>query len=696
MKALKKLLIFIIVLVVLIAGGLFAVAKFAPLEKVEQMAVAAVKEKTGRDLSFDNTKIMFWPNIGVRLQNVALSNPSWAKDASMMTLDEMDVRLALRPLLNKQIQVKRFVLNKPVINLEVGADGKQNWVFTPAKAAAEEAEAAPAAEKSGGGFNTSSFKMDEFEIKDGRLSYADAKTKAGHVVENINITISFPDFESAFQLDGALSYLGKRLQLVMSLDKPKDFIEGRSSRGTLIVDSDDLDAKIDGTFASKDTLLKGGRIEATVPSLSALLGWLGGKVPENLPFQKVSFQSAADASVTRLALTNASLKLDDIDATGQVTLDMSGAKPDIFARLAIGKLNLDRFAKATIEKKDGGEKAAVPDQDWDATPIDFSGLKAVNADLVLKTEGFSVKGAEVGPSTLTATLKNGALEASSSEASLFGGAFSSALSLSVAGTKPTQNFKFNMKGVEAQPVLKTFAGFDKLSGKADANVALVSSGNSQKSIISNMNGKGDVTFKNGAITGIDAVNIAQMIQNGLKDAGVGQGKTEFVEMGGTFTMTNGVAHNEDLKLRGPLVQVTGAGDVDLPKKYIKYRIKPLLTASSAEDNATGISIPVNISGPFSNIRVKPDFAAAVKDVLKDPAALKEQGKIIEDNFKEIKKDPAKAIEGLLGGGGLFGKKPAPAPTTTDEAAPAPETEPAAAPAPAPEAAPSDTEGAVTP
>lgn len=662
MKALKKLLIFILVLVVLIAGGLFAVAKLAPLEKVERLAVEAVKTQTGRDLSFKNARVMFWPNVGVRLQDVALSNPAWASESSMVTLDGLDVRLALRPLLNKQIQVTHFVLNKPVINLEVAADGKQNWVFTPAAAKEEPAEEKPAAEKTDSGFSASGFKMDEFEIKQGRLSFVDAQKKTSQAAENINITISFPDIDSAFQLDGGLNYLGKRVQLVATLDEPKAFIEGHSSKGNLIVDSDDLDAKISGVFKSKDTMLSGARIEATVNALPSLLGWLGGEVPENLPFEKVSFQSAAEASAEKLVLSNASLMLDDVAATGDVTLNLGSTVPDIYARLAIGKLNLDRFAQATVQTKDGdAADTPVPDQDWDATPIDFSALKAVNADLVLKTQGFSLKGAEVGPSTLTVLLKSGVLEASSSEASLFGGAFSSALTLNAANAVPSQTFKFNMKGVEAQPVLKTFAGFDKLSGKADANVALTASGNSQKSIIGNLNGNGDVTFKNGAITGIDAVNIAQMIQSGLKDAGVGGGKTEFVEMGGTFAITKGVAHNDDLKLRGPLVQVTGAGDVDLPKKYVKYLVKPLLTASSAEENAGGISVPVNIVGPFSNIRVKPDFAAAVKDVLKDPAALKEQGKIIEDNFKEMKKDPGKAIENLLGGGGLFGKKTAPAP-----------------------------------
>jgi len=676
MKALKKLLIFILVLVVLVAGGLFAVAKFAPLDKVEQLAVDAVKQQTGRDLSFKNTKIMFWPNIGVRLQDVALSNPEWAASDSIVTLEEMDVRLALRPLINKQIQVTRFVLNKPSINLEVGADGKQNWVFTPARPAeaakTEESAGKAGTENADGGFDASGFKMDEFEIRQGRLSFVDAQNKTGHTVENINVTISFPDIDSAFQLDGALNYLGKRVQLVATLDAPRDFIEGRSSKGGLIVDSDVLDAKISGTFKSKDTLLSDARIEADVSSLSSLLGWIGGTAPESLPFEKVSFKSKAEAGTEILKLTDASLALDDISATGDVTLKLGGAKPDIFARLAIGKLNLDRFAKATIQKEDGGTaQTDVPAQDWDATPIDFSGLKAVNADLVLKTQGFSVKGADVGPSILTVLLKNGILEASSSEASLFGGVFSSSLMLNAANATPSQSFKFNMKGVDAQPVLKTFANFDKLSGKADANVALTAGGNSQKAMIGNLNGNGDVTFKNGAITGIDAVNIAQMIQGGLKDAGIGGGKTEFVEMGGTFTMAKGIAHNDDLKLRGPLVQVTGAGDVDLPKKYVKYLVKPLLTASSAEENAGGITVPVNIVGPFSNIRVKPDFAAAVKDVLKDPAALKEQGKIIEDNFKEIKKDPGKAIENLLGGGGLFGKKAAPSPEAVPEDAVAP-------------------------
>jgi AsmA protein len=687
-KALKKILVTCIVLVVLMAGGLFAVAKFAPMDKVQARIADVVKEKTGRDLTFTSANVMFWPNIGVRLQNVAFSNAGWAKEKNMATLGALDVNLALRPLLSKRVEVKRFVLQEPVINLEVSADGKRNWEF-PKSAKEGEDKAGDDTAKSQNSLTAGgSFKMDEFEIRKGRLSYVDQKSKASHALDNINITISFPDLESAFQMDGALSYLEKRVQLVVSLQKPMVLAEGGASQGELLLKSDDLEAKVAGTFATSGTMLKGGTIDANVPSLPSLVSWLTGKPAADLPFQKVAFKSQATASAAGLDLKNASLKLDDIDASGDVGLDVSGTRPSIFGRLALGKLELDRFIGTAVDKKEssaGTASSAVPEQDWDATPIDFSGLKAVDADLVLKTQGFSLKGADVGPSTLTAVLKNGLLKASSSEASLFDGVFSSTLMLDTTGA-PKQAFTFDMKGVQALPVLKTFAGFEKLSGAATADVSVTSSGNSQKSIIGNLNGQGAVTFKNGSITGIDAVNIAQMIQRGLQDAGVGEGKTEFVEMGGTFTITKGVAHNNDLKMRGPLVQVTGIGDVDLPKKYVKYRINPVLTASSGMDDAKGIKVPVNISGPFSNVRIKPDLGAALKDVLKDPAALKEQGKIIEDNFKEIKKDPGKAIENLLGGGGLFGKKPAPAPAPVETApdAPAPVNDSTLAPPPATE------------
>lgn len=673
-KIVRKIAIVAAVLLLLAAGGLYALAAFAPMEYVEEKARTAVKEQTGRDLAIGSTRVVFWPHIGVTLRDVTFSNPDWAEEKSMLRLGELDVHVALRPLLDRRVEIVRFVMNEPQINLEISPQGRQSWIFdAPAQKKSAPKEGAPA--RASGADAAAAFRLNEFEIRKGRLLLNDRKGGGKTLAENINITVSFPDIESAFQLDGSLSYLGKRVQLVMGVDAPKAFIDGKPSPGNLVVNTDVVKANVAGKFATSGFLMQADKIAVDISSLSGLAAWLTQKPAEKLPFEKVSFGARGTVKDSKADLGDVSIKLDDIEGEGTLRLGFGGPRPDIYARLTINKVDLDRFMGEPQSASGAGGRGTVPQNDWDATPIDFSGLRAVDADVMVDTRGFSLRGVEVGQSRLTATLKNGALKAASSPAALFGGMFSADLSLSAPEGGPVrQSFDFKMKDVQAQPVLEKFADFKKLSGAADADVSVTSSGASQKEIISNLAGDGSVTFKNGALTGIDFVNVAQMIQRGLQDAGVGEGKTEFVDLGGTFKIAQGIVTNNDFRMRGPLVQAGGSGTVDLPRKYLKYRVTPVLTASSGVDNARGVGVPVDIVGPFSNIRIKPDFKSVIQNAVSDPAALKEQGKAIEQNIKgikdDLKKDPGAAIQNLLGGGagGLLGggRRGAPAP------APAPE------------------------
>lgn len=688
-KIVKKLVITVVVLGVIAVGGLYALSKFAPLDYIQEKARVVVKEQTGRDLSIGGTKVVFWPHIGVTLQDVALSNAEGAIDKSMITLGELDVHVALRPLFDKRVEVVRFVLNQPEINLEVSPKGQANWEFPQAAK-----KTTPAADKKDGSGAQNdalaAFSLNEFEIRKGRVIYNDRQKQTKAQVDDVNMTVSFPDINSAFQLDGSLTYLGKRVQVVMGIESPKDFIDGKPSSGNLVLGTDLVKANIEGKFATKGRLVRADKMTADVPSLAALVAWLAEKPAEKMPFERVLFTARADIDGQSVNLADASLRLDDIESRGTASVRLSGARPFVHARLTLNKINLDRFLEGSSGKDSAAaSKATVPDGDWDATPIDFSGLRAVDADVHLATDGFSVNGVEVGKSDLRVLLKDGKLEFSSSEASLFGGLFSSNVTLvSAASGASEQKLKFTMKNVQAQPVLEKFADFKKLTGAADATINVSSRGVSQKEIVSNLAGDGNVTFKNGAITGIDFVNIAQMIQRGLQDAGVGEGKTEFVDLGGTFKIASGIVTNNDFRMRGPLVQAGGAGTVDLPRKYLKYRVTPVLTASSGVDNAKGVSIPVDIVGPFSNVRIKPDFKSIISNAVSDPEGLKEQGKALEQNLKgiknDLKKDPGAAIQNLLGGGGagLFGTQKAPAEAAPAAAAPV-ETAPAQSPAVAP-------------
>ena len=51
-------------------------------------------------------------------------------------------------------------------------------------------------------------------------------------------------------------------------------------------------------------------------------------------------------------------------------------------------------------------------------------------------------------------------------------------------------------------------------------------------------------------------------------------KTDFAELGGTFTVKQGILANDDMHLQAPALRIGGRGTVDLPKRTLDYRIEP--------------------------------------------------------------------------------------------------------------------------
>ena len=65
------------------------------------------------------------------------------------------------------------------------------------------------------------------------------------------------------------------------------------------------------------------------------------------------------------------------------------------------------------------------------------------------------------------------------------------------------------RGVRALPLLKSTADFDKLDGRLQAKIAVRSSGNSQRAMMSALSGSVFAVFSDGSIRGL---NVAQMIR----------------------------------------------------------------------------------------------------------------------------------------------------------------------------------------
>src|SRR5579862_8134753 len=133
----------VVVGLAVIGAGIF-LATFDP-DSLKPRIVAAVKQQTGRDLTLQGPI-----RVGLSLrpthtvQGVAFANPPGFSQPQMATLDRLDLRLSLIPLLSHQIEIDRLVLIKPDILLETNAKGQRNWQFAP-EAAGATPQPAPAA-----------------------------------------------------------------------------------------------------------------------------------------------------------------------------------------------------------------------------------------------------------------------------------------------------------------------------------------------------------------------------------------------------------------------------------------------------------------------------------------------------------------------------------------------------------------------
>ena len=95
-------------------------------------------------------------------------------------------------------------------------------------------------------------------------------------------------------------------------------------------------------------------------------------------------------------------------------------------------------------------------------------------------------------------------------------------------------------------------------------------------------------------------------------------KTDFSELTATFDIKNGVAHNEDLAMKAPVLRLAkgdSRGDINIGNETINYIAKPTVVKSlkgqgGAElDNLSGIPIPIKITGTFADPKYGMDFSA---------------------------------------------------------------------------------------
>jgi len=612
----KKLLIGLAVIVVVIVAAAVVVPFFVPIDTYKNQLITRVKAATGRDLKIAGAvKFSLLPVLGLEANQVSFSNAPGASTPEMIQLGKLEVALKLFPLLGGEVVIDRFVLDQPVIDLEIDKQGRPNWSFAaaapPAGAPAAPAQSAQPAAPAGGASALSQLRLDDVRLVNGKLSYLDQRTGQKQELSDVNMKLSLPNFDSPFAADGSLTWRGKQVKATINVANPRALVTAATTDAAVKIASDPISFDYKGKITNANPMKVEGPIDLKIPSVRGLADWTGNplQMQGKDTFGLLEIKGNLAMVGSKIGFTDAQLAFDAIKAKGEFAFDGGGPKPKLQGKLDVDKLDVNPYMPPEGASGSGGgaakpaASAAPAKSGWSDAPIDLSGLRAADADFALTVGSMLVRKIQIGQSALNLQLNGGKLVADLSKLALYQGGGKGRLTVDGSGAVPGIDANFNLSGVQAEPLLKDAADMDRFSGTGAFDIAVTGHGHSQREIVGTLNGKGDLKFTNGVIKGFD---LGAMIKNVTSAFGAGGGETQFSQLTGTYTITNGILTNNDLDLQAPIVHATGAGTVDLPQRTVNYRIKPL-NANIAGVNLVGLAIAVE--GPWDNLSYRPDISS---------------------------------------------------------------------------------------
>ena len=629
--------------------------------------IAQVKERTGRDLRIDgDISLSVFPWIGVELGKVALSNAAGFDDPVFASTDKVSIRVKLLPLFSKRLQMDTVTIHGLTLNLARDASGRSNWddlAKAGDDAGSTDRSASSHTPASSDGSAAVALAIGGLDIKDANLSWNDARSGQRFKIGNLTIQT------------GAIS-AGEPVDLKLALDVQvgdSDVSRHITVEGKLDYDAGNKSLLVeDLQFEAEDVKVTGQFRVDNIDSAPTTMGTIsvGEFNPKKLlgtfsedalqtrdpnALTRVSLQATIAGKPNQLTVKPLTIHLDDSTLNGEVTV------PDIASqglrfKLALDAIDVDRYLPPGNETP--GKKTPVAAASVAVTP----GAAATAASTEVPSEALrrldvlgrmtigklKVASLNLSDVDMSVKAKNGVIRLHPIDANLYSGTYRGNITVDVRGDSPRISVDENLTGVLAGPLLQDLQGHDRLTGKANVNIAMRSKGATADEVKRSLNGSATFAFTDGAING---VNVARMIREAyarikgvkLPPEEVEQ-KTDFSELRGSMQVKNGVATNNDFLVSTPLLRINGKGTANLLAETVDYRVAATivktLKGQGGEElkDLVGIPIPIHVTGKVAD----PTYALDT-DALAEALAKSKVQDVIDEKIGDD------AIKGLLKG-----------------------------------------------
>lgn len=686
MKAVRYVALTIIGLIVLaIAAVAIAVAVIDPNTYKPQIE-SAVESSTNLDLILAGDIGWSFIPLGLELNDVEAT----LENERLVKLDQLVAKLSFWSLVTLSPRVDTFVLSGLDARLSVSEDGTGNWTrIMPEGEPAAEPQEQPSEGTATGSAEEGeqaplNFNVQNVEITDAQVHYEDKTTGQKVTLEDFTVMASEITLGSSFPLNVGFRFatnqpefavvgdISARLaanqalnefgvsDLDASFDMSGEPFGGKAVTAKL---TGSLEANLENETAtlsaftarladlklSTDLSVNGfgekpkleGSLSIDKFSLKALLAALGQPaiVTEDPDVMKaVAFSTNIGGPAGTVKLSDLTFSLDDTNFKGDASYALANSA--IGLNLQGDAINVDRYLPPASDEEAAAEDAAPQEggsaEEGDLLPLET--LRALALDINLGLGELIVSNLTINEIKSVITARDGLLKVEEFSGKLYDGSFGANVTLDARTDNPQWTISKDINSVQMLPLLTDLAEVTMLSGGANIDVNVKTTGN-RISVLRN-NAKGDINFNlaEGEFTQINLTRmacqgIALVNQDTLGTEGWGTG-TPFNDMKGSLKIDGNTLNNTDLVAALAGMRLEGDGTVDLAESNLDYEIGLRVVGEIHRDEACRVTeyvqdavIPVECRGNFSE----------------DPAGLCSfDGSRFRDTLKTIASNAAKA------------------------------------------------------
>lgn len=644
-KKLMKIFAIIVLVISVLAGGAIAfLVTTIDQDTIKSKAIQLVRDKTNRELKINGeVSWTFFPWLGLKIQNISLSNPPDFKDSYFAEASEIDVNIKLLPLILGNIEIGHLNLKNFNLQLLKNNLDKSNWQDLLALG-----DATPITTTQNRKPTIENFIISDIAVDNGSILWQDQKTNKKIKISKLNlhcrnIDLNQPfDLSTSFHLDNLISSLNsevtantqvkldiknglyefKRLQLASKL-------KNKTATATF-----DLEGKVDIKLDLKKQLLLASALKLNIAKTSITGSLQGSNIIDNptfsgnltlnntdaaelmtlLEINKYFKKGTTSSFKTTLSISANIVNFKTIEAHLNDTILQGNANYAITSNnttfdLALNKLDYAVFA----DKPTKTPPATAPTTEPELIPrLTSKQTKSITTnDHSTKLNGHLKIGAiKYGKLQFTnfstkIAANNGIIDCQKIGFDFYQGKAFGSANINTRSTTPNINLKLTLDNTSIQTMLKDLANYENFSGSLTLNTNIT---------ISNLTGNGSILINHGSYRGVGVpyevrrahavLNIKQLPEKPQSP------HTDFDKLTMNFRVNNGILSTNDFLVQAPDYKITGQGSANLKAKNLDLS----LSAYSTHDE--NFFVPIKVTGALTDPSIRFDAVVMLQHAIK--------------------------------------------------------------------------------